>query len=450
MNVSPNGEGRNGKEHSERPFCRKCSAIALTLCPNGGAVVGGHPDCPMNPGKKGPEGQHYDDPKGPFHEEEQPEGLPDEIDELAWELTHRDMGVPIDTDKIDAGLERLNLRALKSIAVLESHKRVLSKAIDGDRAAIEKVEALVENLQNAPPPVELVQTFRTYEPIKWLVQHYLPIGEVGIISGGGGLGKTRLAVQIACELALGGGRDILGDGSMVTQRQGRTLILTWEDSIDHITKTIHDVAGKDHLDLIEQNVGVMDLAGRGGLYAPSGSGHLMNIGERTRLFYEIHQVAKDFRPDWIVIDTITSAFQSQESERGLVRPFLSIMQAMAREFDACVGLLAHTSKAEPDKPSGSTDWTNGVRIALNLAPDPKTGQQVLTMTKTNLSRRADPVHLVPDRYPYRAGIKIPDPGKETKYCAGYDGYECDEILPEGTRAMRCDSCKQKHRANGRR
>ena len=71
--------------------------------------------------------------------------------------------------------------------------RRLAREIDG---AVQRRPIGLETWDNAGPP----------PPRRWLVEDWLPAGRVTLLAGQGGVGKSRLALQLAAGIASGGGR----------------------------------------------------------------------------------------------------------------------------------------------------------------------------------------------------------------------------------------------------
>ena len=83
----------------------------------------------------------------------------------------------------------------------------------------------IKNLVGSPPP------------IKWLVDRLIPLETPGVLASVGGIGKSFLALQLALNLAKGGGTFL---GKNIIQ-QGNTVILSSEDSQSEIWRRIHAI-----------------------------------------------------------------------------------------------------------------------------------------------------------------------------------------------------------------
>lgn len=305
------------------------------------------------------------------------------------------------------------------------------------------------------PPLERLKDYGNYNPTDWIIRNWIPRSETTILAGPGGIGKSTLKLQIAAAVATGGGIDVFHEPDSMkpgevfkTERQAHVMFLSWEDRSDVLKKRMNNLAEHPAIDLklLEQYLHVFDMRGRGPLYQPSrGSRHISTIATSTPLLHEITAYAKTFEAKMIVIDTIAAVFLSDENSRPLVRQFLNSMTAIADELNAAIVLLCHPPKQSGVQFSGSTDWVNGSRSALSFEYASGTNQPVLSVAKSNLGPRPDPIYFQ-DTYPYYvAGEREIPEAKESaplRQCAGYEDFECDKETRG--RAQRCPECKKIH------
>ena len=314
---------------------------------------------------------------------------------------------------------------------------------------LEEIDALIEKAINPPSPLEPIRNFNDYDTTQWMVEKWLPRGHVSLLSGMGGVGKSRLTLQIATAIATQGGTDILGDGSMVTARQANVIYCSWEDSENEIKRRINQLEYKG----TEESLSVFDLRRYGPIWAPViGSRHIATIAEPTKLYHDIEKHARKFEAKFIVFDTIAAAYLSDENNRPLVRSFLTTLSAFANDLDASILLISHPSKSRTEDftTSGSTDWINGVRCAFTLDRT-KSEQPFLRQTKNNLSSLADPIYLDKITYPYIATDKEAVI-EEVRECEGYKWKEGEHACSETVtgKNQRCPDCKKQQAAIQRR
>ena len=219
-------------------------------------------------------------------------------------------------------------------------------------------------------------------PRSWAIQDLVPNGEVVLIAGTGGTGKSTLALQMAAHLALG--RPFLGRKT----RKMPAYVISLEDGVDEIKRRFWAIAKA--LGVHPSSLDLIGGIGRGDydptLFGPNTNGYL----EMTRTFQFIESGLEYFvrcseprTPSYgddprgqggvVFIDNISVAFAGNENSRPEVRAFITALYAFARRHDVTIVLLGHVSKsglASGDGYSGSTDWHNAVRLRLFLSKPP--------------------------------------------------------------------------------
>lgn len=295
----------------------------------------------------------------------------------------------------------------------------------------------------------------TTVPVKWVIPDWLELGTVTLLAGKGGVGKSRLALQTAVQLALGGGRYILGDGAPLfrTAKQARTLYLSWEDDgheyhrrlAAHINPgSAPDANTTATMKLVDDCIHFADLRERGPLWEPhkGGGGHIATKGEETNLFKQVAEYAAEYQTGLVVVDTVAAAYLGDENIRTLVRSFVTALSVLANQTGAAILLVTHPSKSSDV--SGSTDWENACRTVWQLQRE---GDGLLLVhRKANHAPIQDSIYLDGQHYPYHASEmpeKLTESGQGAiKLCKGYMDYTCD--VEVAGRVQRCPDCKSKH------
>ena len=133
-------------------------------------------------------------------------------------------------------------------------------------------------------------------PRQWLVEGWLPAGRVALLSGQGGAGKSRLALQLALAL-VERRKNWLPDGPDLVD-SGPAVIATWEDEPDEVARRLRGmVETQDRLEDLKDRLHVLDFAGKGAFWQPpaDGSRHTSTLGELTlagewtRTYCETHK-----------------------------------------------------------------------------------------------------------------------------------------------------------------
>ena len=205
---------------------------------------------------------------------------------------------------------------------------------------------------------------------------WLPSGRVAMLTGEGGAGKSRLALQLAAAVA-GGGREVLPStrpGDRSAEDVGPAVrgggpapvaVIGWEDETDEARRRLRwlKAAGLDAAGETDGRLHYLDAASFGPIWAapdrfepvdwtPFGKAALAWLASIDGLALA-------------VLDPLAAVYGANENDRGEVRRFLSALNAWAADTQAAVLIVAHPPKTGA-RYSGSTDWRNGVRALWTL------------------------------------------------------------------------------------
>ena len=277
-------------------------------------------------------------------------------------------------------------------ANVEAHAEIVKRhAIDRRIMSVSEqiqTDALVQDLEPARyiPVLEDLEKERAGRRVRrkklsegldvpereWLIQDWLPANEVTVFTGQGGIGKSRLALQIAGKIATGWpgsawqtreSRPDAAEGSYSEYAQ-KVLITSWEDDLDEIKRRVIDQqegVGFMPYDLVRENIEIASMRGEGPIW---GVGVGENINNRARLLPAGKDVlfhAEDFGASLLVLDPSAAAFGGNENDRAAVRQYLSHLSRWAADHNCAVLILQHPPKYTNANYSGSTDWEGSAR-----------------------------------------------------------------------------------------
>ena len=320
-------------------------------------------------------------------------------------------------------------------------------------ADLDAVRYALEQSQRAKP-LELVDGIPAYYWQGWLIENWLPRNCVAMLTGDGGVGKSRLALQLAWSLSgdgqwlgeagqmpspgadYGGGFEPLGPGAIV--------YATWEDSPDQIRGRLFwlEQAGKVGNG---NNFKIADMRARGHLWASTQHNAVPGLtpaGEALRL------AAEQYNARLLVVDTLGVANGASEIDRAQVGAFFADWAAWADANDCAVLLIAHPPKTAGVTYSGSTGILGGVRAMWTLETvksgcqkgcyPPKTCScepayaYRLVNAKQNYAESTGPVWLTNQR-----GVWMESSGRAPDYGDDYSPVESQEkdVEPRDLKGM---------------
>ena len=262
----------------------------------------------------------------------------------------------------------------------------------------------------APVIEEDLEMWEDVGPREWLIDQFLPANELTLFTGQGGVGKSRLMLQIVGKLACGwGGTPFQAKERHLSNNQDnkRVYIASWEDDRDEHKRRL--LQAQRRLGWMEEGVfnrqvkfADMRNDGRGPLWGvpPGENSHarasLLPVGEVL-----LKQVAA-FEADVLVLDPLSAAFGGNENDRAGAREFNTHLSGWANRNRCAVVILGHPPKSDATY-SGSTDWEGAPRAMWFLEKDEQKDQGAPARYKfdvTKLSYAAKPErprHLELDR-----------------------------------------------------
>ena len=238
---------------------------------------------------------------------------------------------------------------------------------------------------------------------QWLIPGWLPLGRLGLFTGRGARGKSRLALQLAARMAadppLPGTfvppvdvltvLEVAGLRELDTEHCGPVVYVSCEDERAELGRRLEELERDDlaKRDRIRGRLRYVDLRGKGPLWAPEDSSSMQAAATLTPVGRRIRATVESMNARLLVIDSLAGAYGSDENVRALVRAFCSDWDCWASKVSCTVMLVAHPPKTQSgvgaatvDRDyAGSTDWHNAARWRWTLEPVP-TGSSRYTTT----------------------------------------------------------------------
>jgi AAA domain len=210
-------------------------------------------------------------------------------------------------------------------------------------------------------------------PTKWLIEDMVVRGEVTLLVGNGGVGKSFVAMGAA--LAVSGGETMYAGKTVFRQQAGPVLMVDEENSPDLVLERLHKLGlGEQH---------------RGNLHYLCGQGVDLTQGP-DKLIEDIKAVNAAL----VVIDSQSRVLLGldENSNSEMSRAYRSSIVPLARETGAAVLLIHHTSD-KTNKPRGATGIANAADQVLSSW---KKDDGSLLIYASKPRRKTRPLHVTID------------------------------------------------------
>jgi RecA-family ATPase len=191
---------------------------------------------------------------------------------------------------------------------------------------------------------------------EWLVPGLIPAGNVTLLYGDGGTGKSLLVLQLAVTTAIGSlffGRPV---------KKGGVEFLSAEDSRDELHRRLVDICKATGVSLAALTaLHITSLVDADASLAREGG----DVLAETPLYRKVDRILAETRPRLLVLDTLADVFGGNEVVRVQARRFIGMLRRLCLQYDCAIVVLAHPSLSGMDKgTSGSTGWNNSMRSRL--------------------------------------------------------------------------------------
>jgi len=260
-------------------------------------------------------------------------------------------------------------------------------------------------------PGQQLQAFDAFSPAEWegqpipgrdwIIDGLIAVGQVAMISGDGGLGKSLLVQQLMTASALG--KDWLGFPTKGVRSFGlfceddkRELHMRQSAINEHYGCTFGDL-GEDMLIKVGVN---MDN------YLCSFDRYEDRLSP-TPLWSQIEHATENMGAQMLILDTTRKTFGGKEVAEKQVARFVQMLRRWAVKHQGCVIMTAHPSNEGVQSGSGlagSRAWNNDVRSRMYLTADKsenKPNARLLKVMKSNYAQSGGKVEIVWERGVFR-------------------------------------------------
>lgn len=242
-------------------------------------------------------------------------------------------------------------------------QRVASMIVDPPSTTLETPGLILTTLDKIEP-----------EAMRWIWTTRIALGNVTLIAGDPGLGKSMLTHEIAARVTMG---ERIADDPIDTPVHGEVLLFTAEDSLSKTVRPRIDAARGD-----VSKVHVIHPKPDGGR-APS----WLTLDEHLGQLEEALAVRPNVR--LMIFDPLNAYIGKIDAHKDhALRPVLGRLGALAERYDVAVVVVAHLNKGESPakyRVGGSIGLPAFARVAWLVALDPENEvRRLLLPLKTNL------------------------------------------------------------------
>jgi RecA-family ATPase len=237
---------------------------------------------------------------------------------------------------------------------------------------------------------------------EWLVPNWIPMGEVTLLYGDGGVGKSLLALQL--QVALACRSRWLNQPIKPVPSTG----IYCEDDLDELHMRIADICRL--LGCQMSDLGDMQIKSRVGMdnllmnlvWQKNNSDGSRAVLEETLLLKLFEREAKAAGSKLWIFDTAADGFGGNQNDPHMVRQFIHRCKQFAKHIGGAVLLLAHPSVAGMSDGrgySGTVQWNAAARSRMYMEEPQSNGHpadpyaRVLTRMKANYARRDETIEL---------------------------------------------------------
>ncbi len=193
---------------------------------------------------------------------------------------------------------------------------------------------------------------------EWVIDGWLPAGEVTLLSGPGGTGKTGVCQALGSCVALG------SDYLDAVPHARKVLMWAAEDDDNELWRRQTAICKWARTDIEEFQDRFILQSYHGSSVELAVPIHNKVVG--TAMLTELREQVGDYGVELVVLDNVARLYAGNENDRYQVSAFISLLAWAVKPTGAAVLLLGHPAKAAGSEFSGSTAWEGAVRTRLYL------------------------------------------------------------------------------------
>ena len=355
-----------------------------------------------------------------------------------------------DFDSLE-GIAELKRRLEKAVGIF-THENILTvtdrfsgEDADNPIELLTELDAILDDKRNILKNAECELKPITWDQIQdiqreWLIPNWLPANTVTMFTGQGGVGKSWLTFQVACQIASHAAGMAWGDKSYQTpqvsesndsieQTPQHIVFATYEDEPAEIKRRLNALSSsfkwiEKERNVIQQHLHIVDMRGIGSIWGPGLDKHISVTGELLRSGEALRSVCEGLNASLLVLDPLSGAFGGNENDRTAVYDFVSSFRGWGDAAKCAMLVIGHLPKTPGVGFSGSTAWEASARAMWMLSKqnagedkDPKE-YYALEHTKSNYASLQQERYLVKSSFGWWEEVKTQQDAID-----GYNAYQ---------------------------
>ena len=203
------------------------------------------------------------------------------------------------------------------------------------------------------------------KPREWLIDRLFPAHELTLFTGRGGVGKSRLMLQIVAKLTCGWGGaawQLKERQPMFSNNQAKKKVVyaSWEDDVHEQARRLSQAnkkLGWIDYGVFQEQTRFFDMRedDTGPLWGVLPDKSLNTRAALLPAGEELLSMTQEFGADVLVLDPLSAVYADDENIRARVRQFTNHISGWANRNECAVVILGHPPKSE-SKFSGTTGW----------------------------------------------------------------------------------------------
>jgi len=198
----------------------------------------------------------------------------------------------------------------------------------------------------------------------------LPIGEIGVLSASGGVGRSFFSLSLSFQICAGDSCNLDVGIPIPNAKPNKVMYISLEDNGNILVNRLQSI--KDYWSKNLDTTCIEALADNIDIFCMSGLG-LTLIDEKThitQLYTSILNRARLLKPRLIIIDTLRRAHDCDENNNGAMSRVLRRFEFLAKTVNSAILLLHHENKSSsgsgPYFSRGASTITDTVRYLIRL------------------------------------------------------------------------------------